>query len=640
MVNGAPNRMWSDNETVRDLVNFSYVAEIAAERIVGARGEPLSIGLSGDWGVGKSSMMRLLRISLEGRTDLNVRFVEFNAWLYQNYDDARAALMEAITAAIVDHAVEHKATLSEKTWARATKLLGRVKKLRVLGLVGTAALDYYTHGHATGLLAGSMAAFGGLTDGSVSASDVDKAKTVASAALKGGKELLADKSPEAADAAEEETPRKAIQAFRDDLEASLSEMGITLVVLIDDLDRCLPKTAIATLEAMRLFLFLKHTAFVIAADEGMIRQAVRTHFEDVTLTDDLVTNYFDKLIQLPIRVPPLGTQEVRSYLMMLFVDANPDLTAEQKEKARTAVCKRLSETWKGGRVDKAFLSSEIENCPPALTNRLALAERIAPILTTSPSIRGNPRLIKRFLNTLTMRLSMARLQNVAVDEEVLVKLLLFERCGDKNAYAELLRSVNESDEGHAEILRDREARARGEEGAPALDKPWSDSFLAGWLALDPPLADQDLRGALYVGRESHPIISRADELSSDAAAVLEMLLRLTSASPTVDAEVASLPKQEIAKLTDKVLARARLEMSWGVPGILNAMQSLAGAAPQAAASIIAFLSEVPPAQVKPSIVPRLSTTPWGQRVLAALAGRSGISTPVQRAIAAAGKGAA
>lgn len=633
--------MWSDNETVRDLVNFSHVAEIAAERIVGAKGEPLSIGISGDWGVGKSSMMKLLRISLEGRTDLNVKFVEFNAWLYQNYDDARAALMEAITAAIVDHAVEHKETLPEKTWTRATKLLGRVKKLRVLGLVGTAALDYYTHGHATGLLAGGMAAFGGLTDGSVTASDVEKAKTVASDALKGGKDLVADKPSEAApDVAEEETPRKAIQAFRDDLEASLSEMGITLVVLIDDLDRCLPKTAIATLEAMRLFLFLKHTAFVIAADEGMIRQAVRTHFEDVTLTDDLVTNYFDKLIQLPIRVPPLGTQEVRSYLMMLFVDADPDLTSEQKEQARTVVCKRLSETWKGGRVDKAFLAGEIENCPPALTNRLALAERIAPILTTSQSIRGNPRLIKRFLNTLTMRLSMARLQGVTVDEEVLVKLLLFERCGDKDAYAELLRSVNESDEGHAEILNDREAGARGEDGAPALDKPWSEPFLSGWLALDPPLAGQDLRGALYVGRESHPIISRADELSSDAASVLEMLLRLTSASPIVDAEVAGLPKHEIAKLTDKVLARARQETAWGVPGILNAMQSLASASPQAAGSIVAFLSEVPPAQVRPSIVPRLSTTSWGQRVLAALAGRSGISTPVQRAIATAGKGSA
>jgi predicted KAP-like P-loop ATPase len=36
------------------------------------------------------------------------------------------------------------------------------------------------------------------------------------------------------------------------------------------------------------------------------------HFQDVT--DDLVINYFEKLIQLPIRVPPLGTQDVRAYI--------------------------------------------------------------------------------------------------------------------------------------------------------------------------------------------------------------------------------------------------------------------------------------------------------------------------------------
>ena len=47
---------------------------------------------------------------------------------------------------------------------------------------------------------------------------------------------------------------------------------------------------------------------MIAADDAMIKHAVRRHFGDVD--DELVTNYFDKLIQLPIRVPPLGTQEV------------------------------------------------------------------------------------------------------------------------------------------------------------------------------------------------------------------------------------------------------------------------------------------------------------------------------------------
>ena len=67
-----------------------------------------------------------------------------------------------------------------------------------------------------------------------------------------------------------------IHAFRKDFLALLSEAKVDqLVVLIDDLDRCLPATAIQTLEAIRLFLFVPKTAFIIGADEAMIEYAVR-----------------------------------------------------------------------------------------------------------------------------------------------------------------------------------------------------------------------------------------------------------------------------------------------------------------------------------------------------------------------------
>ena len=136
--------------------------------------------------------------------------------------------------------------------------------------------------------------------------DGDTAKAAGEVAKEVGEEfggLLAAKP--------DTSPPKEIHALRDNFEEILQEMGVTLVVLIDDLDRCLPETTISTLEAIRLFLFLDNTAFVIAADDAMIKHAVRKHFDGVT--DDLVTNYFDKLIQVPVRVPPLGTQEVRAY---------------------------------------------------------------------------------------------------------------------------------------------------------------------------------------------------------------------------------------------------------------------------------------------------------------------------------------
>ncbi len=238
----------------------------------------------------------------------------------------------------------------------------------------------------------------------------------------------------------ETSPPKEIQALRDTFEQTLDELGVTLVVLIDDLDRCLPETTISTLEAIRLFLFLKSTAFVIAADNDMIKHAVRKHFEGVE-DDTLVTNYFDKLIQVPIRVPPLGTQEVRAYMMLLFVE-NSDLADEVKEKVRVGICAQLRQTWQGKRVDRAFVQSLHDAIPDELIGKFDTADRLAPLMTTASGIAGNPRLIKRFLNALAIRMAISNAQGVGVDEAVLAKLLLFERLGSRTSYAELIGAVS------------------------------------------------------------------------------------------------------------------------------------------------------------------------------------------------------
>src|SRR5208337_2263848 len=99
--------MWPDNETDRDFLNFTGVADSVAEIIVQANGRPISIGVSGAWGVGKSSMIKLIRTALEGRKAEFV-FVEFNAWLYQGYDDARAALVEVIADTLAEEAEKRK----------------------------------------------------------------------------------------------------------------------------------------------------------------------------------------------------------------------------------------------------------------------------------------------------------------------------------------------------------------------------------------------------------------------------------------------------------------------------------------------------------------------------------------------------
>ena len=611
--------MWPDNETERDFLNFSGVADTIAEIIIQAHGRPISIGVSGAWGIGKSSMIKLTRASLANRPrdkdDRAFIFVEFNAWLYQGYDDARAALMDVIATKLEAEAKERGKGLD-----KAKELLKRVNWLRAAKLVAGSAVSMSLGLPPTGLIGEiwglGRRAFADDVDEELAEEVRGKGKEVEETA----RGLLKLKT--------ETSPPKEIQALRDTFEETLDELGVTLVVLIDDLDRCLPETTISTLEAFRLFLFLKNTAFVIAADNDMIKHAVRRHFEDVP-DDALVTNYFDKLIQVPIRVPPLGTQEVRAYMMLLFVE-NSSLDPDVKEKIRIGVCDQLQKTWQGKRVDRAFVESLHDATPAELVGKFDTAERLAPLMTTASGIVGNPRLIKRFLNALSIRMTISNAQGVGVDEAVLAKLLLFERLGNPKAYEILVESVSASDSGKPSFLAEwEEGAATGED--LELSEPWDSPFVREWLILPPTLADKDLRGALYVSREHAPLITPEDRLSSEAADLLSALLQHPDMSPSLKDRLVQVPPTETTVIMDRLLERARQEQEWGVPPILEACLAIAEADPSQGKRLAAFLSERPPTQIQPNIVPKIGDQPWAGGVFDTWK-RKQVAEPVKKAI--------
>lgn len=610
--------MWPDNETDRDFLNFDGVADTVAEIVFQAAGRPISIGIAGAWGVGKSSMIRLIHNAIAKRDKKeqpDYVFVEFNAWLYQGYDDARAALLEVIAETLEREAEKRKTGVD-----KAREFLKRVKWLRVAKLTVGSAISLGMGLPPTGLL-GEVFELGKKAAG----------RTLDATGLAAGEKAVTKITEEAGGwlkAKEDSSPPKEIQALRDTFEETLSEMGVRLVVLIDDLDRCLPETTISTLEAIRLFLFLKNTAFVIAADDAMVKHAVRRHFEGIE-DDELVTSYFDKLIQLPIRVPPLGTQEVRAYMMLLFVE-NSALSATDKEAIRVGVCKQLGQTWRGQRVDRAYMQTLHQNLPADLIARFDVADRLAPIMASASQIAGNPRLVKRFLNALSVRMAIARTHGVGTDEAVLAKLLLFERCGGAKAYGGLMKAVNGDVEGKARFLVGIEDSAsKGEEFK--LDADWDTPFAREWMTLPPSLGDLDLRGALYVSREHAPLITPEDRLTSEGAGLLAALLTNPTTADQFRPQLAKLPRTDITTIMDRVLDRARREQEWGVPPILEACLTLVGADSSQATRLEAFLRERPASQVKPNIVPRIGDYPWAAGVFNAWE-QAGVTTAVKRAI--------
>lgn len=149
--------MWHDNETTVDYLNFGVVADACAKLLQQACGEPISVGISGGWGAGKTSLVKMVaqRLDALNKPDENTYvLVTFNPWLYQDFDSARNALLQ-----LVGDEVLQRARQNEQLYEKAKRLLKRINVLRLVQLGGEAAATYFT-GVPVGIVGRAMQRFG------------------------------------------------------------------------------------------------------------------------------------------------------------------------------------------------------------------------------------------------------------------------------------------------------------------------------------------------------------------------------------------------------------------------------------------------------------------------------------------------
>jgi predicted KAP-like P-loop ATPase len=455
--------MWSDNETPIDLLGFQHLVGAVTSIVRRPDLLPATIGVFGDWGSGKSSLLKMVSEQLS--KDDKTLVLSFNGWLFEGFEDAKSALM----GTILDEIAARK-NLPEKAKERVARLLKRVNWFRVLGtgLKYTAAFALAIP-VGLGLAAGADAT---------------------AATLKAGEAVRDIKMDDAAKFFREESGqelRKAVREFRDEFDALLEETDIqTLVVVIDDLDRCLPETIIETLEAIKLFLFTPHTAFILGADERLVRYAVRKRFPELPGQNvEVGRDYLEKLIQFPIHIAPLDAGELETFINLLFV-STAGLKPEQCEQARQrAVCDEAA-AFAGVRFGYGVAKELFDPVPPALTEGMDLAQRIAPVLTDRFS--GNPRQCKRFLNTLVMRLEMAASRKLELKRHVLAKLMLLEYY--KPEWFKRLAELQVAQEGRpAQLVALEKAAAQPPTSGGKADQPDGDA--SGGAAKGAPAASKD-----------------------------------------------------------------------------------------------------------------------------------------------------
>ncbi|MRW83755.1 NTPase KAP [Pseudoduganella sp. FT26W] len=621
--------MWSDNETTTDYLNFGVVADACTQLLKQASGAPISVGISGGWGAGKTSLVRmiesrLIQSAIPGQNTYVV--VTFNPWLYQDFEGARSALLQ-----IVGDEVLKLAASNEKLAAKAKRLLKRINLLRLAQLGGEAAITLYTGvpvgaiGKAISKVGGFLGLGGDDTEDEADEKDSDKGDK--------GKDNDLIKPAEPLSLPNE------IQAFRSALEELLEELKVTLVVFVDDLDRCLPKTAISTLESIRLLLFLKRSAFVIAADNEFIRGAVRVHFEGTNITSEVATNYFDKLIQVPLHVPRLGTNETKAYLALLLMErahAEGHFSQEAFDAARKAIPERLQSSWRGDAVTTEFLQGLVGGDNTRMVELMKLAEGLAPLLTQSSAVNGNPRLMKRFLNTVYLRAALATPQGIELDIPSLAKWHLVERCNEDLANA-LSAMVTSASDGRIDALREAEATA-ADPVAP-LPKPFGeDAFAREWLQLQPALGETDLRPLLHLSRDTATRDFGADNMSPEGRALRDALVAATSSNVqlTQAIQAAGPIQAEMAMVRAWQLKAAKRTWRAGADVVLlvETCKVFHQLGPKAAS----LLSEARVNEVGPGIIPQLYAQTWAKPIVEKWGQSASIGGTAKAAIERAQKG--
>ncbi len=405
----------TDNETKVDLLNNEAIAATIIKLLRNRPDQPVTVGVHGDWGAGKSSVLEMIEAGFEGEE--KVLCLKFNGWRFQGFEDAKIALIEGIVTGLIE-----KRPALTKAGEAVKDVFRRIDWLKVAKKAGGLALTAFT-GIPT---PDQIQAIVGTLEGFLSDPAKLATKDNVTAAIDGVKGLLKPASESASTNVPEE-----ISAFRKAFDHLLKKAGVEqLVVLIDDLDRCLPDTAIETLEAVRLFVFTSRTAFVVAADEAMIEYAVRRHFPDLPDTTGPQTyarNYLEKLIQVPFRIPALGDTETRIYVTLLLVGAELGDDDPAFNSLIGVARERLKRPWTSGALDAATVKAELGDKASRTNDALALSDQIGPILASGT--KGNPRQIKRFLNTLVLRQRTAEARGFGDDVKlpVLAKLMLAER---------------------------------------------------------------------------------------------------------------------------------------------------------------------------------------------------------------------
>lgn len=333
----------TDYYTTNDFLNFSDFRP-ALESILVEGQTPLTVGVFGPAGSGKTSMLQMLRHKMEAEELPYQRTVWFTAWKYERQE----SLWRAFILRVLD------ALYPRLNGDRPYEMRPRIphEKLDPEQQQQAALLDHLQESVYRPV---DWQELGRLTVDCLSLLQKNNERAVEAAsaflpvtgvvksALKpviGKKEDESDQPGIAGGIRHEiyNYHRQQLSyleqfevGFREALEQILGPHR-RLIIFVDDLDRCLPEKAVEVLEAIKLFLEAPGTVFVLGMDRAVIEAGVEARYEtllraaraekrDLPISGD---TYLQKIVQIPFYLPPLAVKDIEHYLEKLEEDVSPN----------------------------------------------------------------------------------------------------------------------------------------------------------------------------------------------------------------------------------------------------------------------------------------------------------------------------
>ncbi len=337
----------NDVASLDDHLGFARFAVPLADYIAAMRPEqtPWTVGVYGEWGSGKTSFLKQVSAELTSR---GIEPVWFNAWKYTREEELWQALIQTVLDRVrVTGPPPRRVWVKLRIWFRSLNvrsgLLEVSRKVFVLLFrIGLIALALFMA--ATVLVPQANPAMSAALKNAPWLADL-LGRPWAAAAVAIGATLAA--KPESLfkifdirlgvdlSAFQKRRSYREKIAFLEEFSEDFRDIirivcrDRPLVVVIDDLDRCLPEQTLQIVETMKLFLDVQGCVFLVAVDRDIIENAVSVRYQDLASQDVLrrriSETYFEKIVQLPFSLPPVTAAAADNLIRKISSDADVHL---------------------------------------------------------------------------------------------------------------------------------------------------------------------------------------------------------------------------------------------------------------------------------------------------------------------------